>query len=211
MNSKLVIINKSSFEKVSGTTTSNIVADVFGKEHKNVLRDIENLKEKVTNDFFYMNFKENTYKSRGKHYKSYNINKEGFGLLIKNYRNIDKEKAKKLLKDLNISDFKIQVFNRFETEFLSMLTEQLDVLDVYYETQKIVYNYRIDLYIPIIKLAIEYDEKQHKYNKKKDKKREEFIIKELNCKFIRLDYKNTDSYNCAMIIKELIKEGAFNE
>lgn len=50
------------------------------------------------------------------------------------------------------------------------------------------YYFRIDFYIPKIKLAIEYDESHHenKENKEKDNLRQQLITEKLNCKFIRV-------------------------
>lgn len=45
--------------------------------------------------------------------------------------------------------------------------------------------YRIDWYIPELKLAIEYDEHHHKYHSEDDAKRQAEIEAELGCKFAR--------------------------
>ena len=85
MNSKLVIMDKKSFDDVSGITTSKMIGDVFFRDHKNVLRDIENLKQNLTAQFWAANFKESTYKSRGKEYKQYILSKDGFIMLVMGY------------------------------------------------------------------------------------------------------------------------------
>lgn len=46
--------------------------------------------------------------------------------------------------------------------------------------------YRIDFYSDELRLAIEYDEEHHKYNKSNDAIREKEIINELKCEFIRV-------------------------
>ena len=46
-------------------------------------------------------------------------------------------------------------------------------------------NYRIDWYIPELKLAIEYDESSHAFQKKEDINRQQAIEAELGCRFIR--------------------------
>jgi hypothetical protein len=48
--------------------------------------------------------------------------------------------------------------------------------------------YRIDLYLPDYKLAIEFDEEYHSYQKQKDKDRQMYIISKLGCVF-RHNYK----------------------
>lgn len=59
-NTTLVIQN----DRGGNVTTSLIVAEVFGKEHKNVLRDIETLS--CSNDFNRLNFERITYKEAQK-------------------------------------------------------------------------------------------------------------------------------------------------
>ena len=44
----------------------------------------------------------------------------------------------------------------------------------------------IDLYFPQYKLAIEFDEFKHKFTQQKDKKRQDYIISQINCRFIRI-------------------------
>ena len=46
-------------------------------------------------------------------------------------------------------------------------------------------NYRIDWYIPELKLAIEYDESSHNFRKREDTTRQQAIEAELGCHFIR--------------------------
>lgn len=60
-------------------TTSLQVAEVFKKEHKNVIQSIENLvaENSATKNMFY----ENTYDNRGKQYKMFYMNRDGFTLL----------------------------------------------------------------------------------------------------------------------------------
>lgn len=52
--------------------------------------------------------------------------------------------------------------------------------------------YRIDWYIPELKIAVEFDEDQHKTGKmvKEDARRQREIEKELGCTFIRRSYKS---------------------
>ena len=65
-------------------TTSLIVAEVFGKEHKNVLRDIETLS--CSAEFNRLNFELIDYTdSRGRQQKSYEITKDGFSFLVMGY------------------------------------------------------------------------------------------------------------------------------
>ncbi len=62
-------------------TTSNKVAEFFGKRHDNVLRDIANLLKDIP-EFSRLNFEESEYiNSRGKKYTNYQITKDGFVML----------------------------------------------------------------------------------------------------------------------------------
>ena len=47
-------------------------------------------------------------------------------------------------------------------------------------------SYRLDFYLPQLKLAIEYDEEQHQYQKQDDAVRQIKLENELGCKFIRV-------------------------
>lgn len=98
-------------------------------------------------------------------------------------------------------------FERKENKFKEQLFNMLTPLRIKIETQKIILNgkYRIDFYLPEFSLAIEYDEEQHNSdtNKKKDKQREEEIKEELHCEFIRLSYKETDTYNVGLVLKKI--------
>lgn len=66
-----------------------------------------------------------------------------------------------------------------------------------------VLNYKIDYYIPVLKLAIEYDENDHKdYTYNKQELRQKDIENKLGCSFIRLSDKNTDIYNLGKIARK---------
>ena len=66
-------------------TTSLIVAQVFGKRHDNVLRDIENLS--CSDNFRVLNFEEATFENKktGQNHKMYQMTKDGFSFLVMGY------------------------------------------------------------------------------------------------------------------------------
>lgn len=66
-------------------TDSLTVAEVFGKRHDHVLRDIENQIELAGEDFSAPNFGESNYTSRGKQYPKYNLTEEAFTLVVFSY------------------------------------------------------------------------------------------------------------------------------
>ena len=91
---------------------------------------------------------------------------------------------------LNISNTNenIKIINsRNEIEFLKLLKDFLDEYEIKYIQQYKFENYRIDLYLTELKIAIEYDEEGHKYYPYKSQEyREKYISQKLGCKFIDL-------------------------
>lgn len=108
MNELVIMHNKQAM------TTSLRVAEVFGKDHKNVIQSIENLAaEKSAAKFF----AEATYYNRGKQYPMYYMNRDGFTLLAMGFT------GKKALQ------FKIQyiqAFNSMEATLKRMPAGKLD-------------------------------------------------------------------------------------
>lgn len=77
----LIITN----QQGQNVTTSLIVAQVFGKEHKNVLRDIRGLE--CSPEFLRLNFEHTPYKNpqNGQTYDAYEMTKDGFSFLVMGY------------------------------------------------------------------------------------------------------------------------------
>lgn len=67
-------------EKGNPITTSLLVAEKFEKEHKNILRDIQNLV--AQNSAARSLFLDSQYENRGKMYPMYLMNRDGFSLLV---------------------------------------------------------------------------------------------------------------------------------
>lgn len=97
------------------TTTSRDVAEVFGKEHKNVLRDIETLQ--CSGNFRKLNFELSEYKVDGnnKTYHEYIITRDGFTLLVMGYTG---EKA------MQFKEAYIRAFNEMEKELKRLYAER---------------------------------------------------------------------------------------
>lgn len=104
------IIGKRNEEKI--VTTSLKVAEVFEREHKNVLQTIENL---VANNQAAKFFNATTYKNRGKDYPMYEMDRDGFSLLVMGFTG---EKALKWKLDY------INAFNAMENELKRIYTER---------------------------------------------------------------------------------------
>ena len=66
-------------------TDSLVVAEMFGKEHKNVLRDINTQIEYAGDEFSQLNFEPSNYEVRGKQYPKYNLTEEAFTLVVFSY------------------------------------------------------------------------------------------------------------------------------
>ena len=76
---------------------------------------------------------------------------------------------------------------RYESDFVKVLSDLLNgVCEV--KTQYKVGNYRLDMYIESVNLAIEYDEQYHKkkFMSINDKSRQKDIESMIGCKFIRI-------------------------
>jgi len=97
------------------TTTSRKVAEFFGKEHFNVLRDVENLG--CSNSFRKLNFEVSEYKVHGnnKTYKEYVMTRDGFTLLVMGYTG---EKA------MQFKESYIHAFNEMEKELKRLYAER---------------------------------------------------------------------------------------
>lgn len=108
-------------------------------------------------------------------------------------------------KEKYLSLFNINVVStRKEIEFLDQLEESLKPFNIKGIRQYYILSYRIDYYIPSLNIAIEYDENDHKnYTYEQHEGRQKEIEKELNCKFIRVSDKNTNSYNVGLVIKDI--------
>ena len=88
-----------------------------------------------------------------------------------------------------------------ETEFVYSLKKAFKTL--YIEEQYQCLNYRIDLFIPSLNLAIEFDENNHKSNQLKDLKRQIKIENVLKCSFMRINEKD-DIFEVSNLIVEKI-------
>ena len=84
---------------------------------------------------------------------------------------------------VNLDDFKCMLH---ETRTLAVLTKVFRGEDI--RLQFTVGPYRLDMYLPAYKIAIECDENNHKYyDKQHDAMRSQYISKSLGCVWIRFD------------------------
>lgn len=88
------------------TVTSLQVAEAFGKEHLNVLRDISNLL--VSKEFIELNFESNAYTDTiGRSLPMYRLTRDGFMILVMGYTGV---------KAMALKEAYIAEFNRMEAE-----------------------------------------------------------------------------------------------
>lgn len=100
----------------------------------------------------------------------------------------------------------IIISSRKEIEFIEKLERLLKLLNLKSERQYHIKQYRIDLYIYGLNIAIEYDEDDHNnYDKFEEEKRESIIIKELGCEIVRVSDKNSDEHNIGLIVKKIME------
>lgn len=131
------------------------------------------------------------------------ITKNGLLQLINNTRKLSENKKSSLINA--ICPNSIIIKDAKETNFLNELEQALEPFNIKGIRQYPVLNYRIDYYIPLLNISVEYDEQQHftETNQEKDKIREIEISKEIGCNFIRCDYRKTNAYNIGYVIKKI--------
>ena len=115
--------------------------------------------------------------------KAMYINESGVKRLVVKSQ---KPQASELAKTLGIKEE--TRYLRKEIEIVGFLQDILTQMMIPFEFQKRVANYRIDLYLPSQKLAIEIDENNHAdRDPSYEQEREECVQEELGCKFLRIN------------------------
>lgn len=161
---------------------SREIAEKFEKRHDSVLRTISEIIKKNPELSIY--FWESSYITRdGRKVKQFQMDDMGAEILTNKFK-------------YNIRSA------RFEYKYLNEIKDFLDGMNIKYIPQCPVDNYRIDLYIPKYKIAIEIDEEEHKYKKNYDTVRQKYIEKQIHCKFIRVN----EGKSCGSIIAQIVKE-----
>ncbi len=130
------------------------------------------------------------------------LTENGVLALVNNSCNCSQEKKEKLIHFLFPQKDIIVINDVKEINFLDMLEDFLLVFGITGIRQYKVLNYRIDYYIPSLKIAIEYDENDHSgYSYESQELRQKIIEKELKCKFIRLSDKEENAFNLGLAVK----------
>lgn len=119
-----------------------MVAEVFGKRHDNVIRDIKSLE--CSEEFSLLNFEESNYTNeRGKTYTKYYITQDGFSFLVMGYNG--KEAA-------SFKENYIREFNRMRDE-LAMKSPANDYLNMSDEDRAIAYFMKVKAEKELLMLA----------------------------------------------------------
>ncbi len=110
------------------TTTSRNIAQVFGKNHKHVIRDIESLD--IPQDFAESNFGLCSYKGKnGQSYKMHEVTRDGFTLLAMGFTGS---------KAMQFKLGYIEAFNSMETELLKKYEQPAIPSTISPEQQRII-------------------------------------------------------------------------
>ena len=132
------------------------------------------------------------------------INKSGCWSGINSCRKISKKNKYEIYKKITGEDAPNAFLTIKESEFISKLLKSLEPFNMSGVCQYKVLKYRIDLYLPSLNIAIEYDERNHNgYTYNQHIGREKEIKKELGCRFIRISDEYSDEYNIGYVIKEI--------
>ncbi len=163
-------------------TNSRQIEEKFARKNKDVIRSVRNLVKR--NPELSKHFIEDNYTaSNGKMNVQFLIDDTGTDILINKFK-------------YNIRSA------RFEYKYLNEIQDFFDAVNIECIPQYQVGNYKIDLYIPKYNIAIEIDEKEHKYKQNYDRKRQNYIENQIYCKFIRVN----EGESCGSVIARIVKE-----
>ena len=153
-------------------------------------------------------FIESTYKDKsGKNNKSYICTLKGVKLLLDNLRNYENKLPLLIwFKNHANKEMDIILHNRPEIYFIEELEQVLCGMGIKSIRQYPVLSYYIDYYIPNFRLAIEYDENNHKYYTHENQElRQKNIENKLKCTFIRLSNANSNLYNIGLVMNQILQ------
>ena len=147
------------------TMSSREIAELTGKQHKDVIRDIRVMLEALQKDGDSVS-KVVTFKDRRGYTAAYSLPKHLADLLLSKYKGL------------------ARVPMRLQEEAALKTVEQL--LGVQLIRQFRCLSYRIDGYDSANNVAYEIDESEHRYKHAKDAERQQKIEAVLGCKFVRI-------------------------
>lgn len=178
------------------TLTTRQIAKIIRKRHSDILKLVRKKLENQIEGVIKVNYVNN---QNHQTYQEYVLTMDALCVLNQWYRN----------KDLgDICGQKVLMHTtRFEVSFGNILIPILKELGLEVERQFVVGSYRIDFYIPKLKVAIEYDEFQHNHMKNilNDKQREDYLRRVLGCRFVRVSFKEDDAKNVGKVLSQIVK------
>ena len=146
------------------TMSSLEIAELTGKQHKNVLADIRKMLSNLEIDA--NEFSASQVYGNNNTREIFNLTKELADILLERYKGLNR------------------IPHRLREDAALKAIEQ--ILGISLIRQYKVLNYRIDGYDAENNVAYEIDEEDHKYRKEKDMKREKAIKAVLGCTFTRI-------------------------
>ena len=184
------LVSQDKFLDYNGTkvVSSRTIAEVFEKEHKNVVRDIRIIMNRHdVNEYVYIS---TYYDSQNRQRLEYLLTEEMVNILITRYL------------------YKTQL-KKHEHDYFESLEEALKFYNLNLKRQFYIKPYFVDCCIEEQKLFIEYDEYNHDgYDKQKELERQNYILSKYpGYKFVRLNHLDGDMYNIAKVLHEIKKEG----
>jgi very-short-patch-repair endonuclease len=157
------------------------------RHHNHVMRDTEKMLTRLYGKEELKFFKETYIDTRNKVQPCYRLFKHEICSYLNSMRNTkNSENINNLCKELGINVNNVCIPSRrkefkFGEEIVKNLFSDYKIIPQFQ-----VQDYRIDWYIPELKIAIEFDENHHcGPNSKRDKRRQKEIEKLLGCRFIR--------------------------
>lgn len=175
------------------------IAEILGD------RDALNLTRGLDDDYI----TKNIINTNGGNQNMLFISKEGLHQVLSKSRKLNIDKKKQIYKWLTDEKFIDTITSSCkEEEFINKLIEVLKPLGLKsFKKQFKISKYRIDLYLPELNIAIEYDENNHKgYTYEQQEGRQKEIEENLGCKFIRITDNKTDEHNIGYVINKMFDE-----
>jgi hypothetical protein len=181
MNEPTILKNQN--KEISMTTVE--IAECIGKRHDHVKRDVYKMLVELYGEEGALNFQEAYKTNRNQGYVCYRLPKKELCLYLNSMRNTkNANEINKLFYGfgLDINEISIPTERRefkFGEEIVNNLFSGYEIIPQFQ-----VQDYFVDWYIPELKLAVEFNEKHHKYKKREDAKRQKTIEKLLGCRFV---------------------------
>ncbi|MBJ8055266.1 ORF6C domain-containing protein [Bacillus cereus] len=111
-------------------TDSLLIAEVFGKTHDNVLKDIRKQMEYAGYEFSLVNFHERNYENRGRLYPKINLTEEAFTLVVMSYNTKEAVQMKlKFIQEFKRMKEHIRKYQQLPTDPMSILKLTFDALE----------------------------------------------------------------------------------